>query len=170
MRTPPERLETARLVLRCWCEADAPAVRAALDSSDAHLRPWIPFMKDEPRSLEGTARWLCLHIAQFRAGEHYRYGIFEPGGALVGEVMLLKRAGPDVLEVGYWILRERCGRGYASEAAQAMVGLGLGLDGVRRVEIHCDAENTASDAIPRRLGFALEAVEPLNIWALTGPE
>ena len=46
------RVETPRLVLRCWSPEDAPELRRALDDSDQHLRPWIPFMKDEPRNLE----------------------------------------------------------------------------------------------------------------------
>lgn len=35
------RVETDRLVLRCWSPADAPVLRAALDACDAHLRPII---------------------------------------------------------------------------------------------------------------------------------
>jgi RimJ/RimL family protein N-acetyltransferase len=52
------RVETDRLVLRCWTPGDAPRLRAALDACDAYLRPWIPFMKDEPRTLKQTAEWL----------------------------------------------------------------------------------------------------------------
>ncbi len=39
------RVETQRLVLRCWSPGDAPRLRAALDICDTHLRPMIPFMK-----------------------------------------------------------------------------------------------------------------------------
>ena len=45
------RVHTDRLVLRCWSPEDAPALRRALDACDAHLRPMIPFMKDEPQIL-----------------------------------------------------------------------------------------------------------------------
>ena len=34
-----------------------------------------------------------------------------------------------------------------------------GLSGVQRVEIHCDAANTASAAVARRLGYRLDRIE-----------
>ncbi|MEE8463171.1 MAG: N-acetyltransferase, partial [Gammaproteobacteria bacterium] len=52
------RIETDQLLIRCWSPADAPVLRAALDESDQHLRPWIPWMKDEPKSLDETAAGL----------------------------------------------------------------------------------------------------------------
>ena len=164
---PPDRIQTERLLLRCWSVDDAPALRAALDVCDTHLRPWIPFMKHEPRSLPETAAWVQRHIDQFRAGQHFRYGVFDREGALVGEVMLLRRSGPETLEIGYWLHKDHCGRGYASEAVVAMIETGFAQDGVTRVEIQCDADNLPSNAIPERMGFTLEATEPLNSWVLT---
>jgi RimJ/RimL family protein N-acetyltransferase len=35
----------------------------------------------------------------------------------------------------------------------------LALPGVSRAEIHCDEANTASAAIPRRLGYRLDRIE-----------
>jgi RimJ/RimL family protein N-acetyltransferase len=37
--------------------------------------------------------------------------------------------------------------------------VGLSLDGVTRAEIHCDAANQASAAIPRKLGYHLDRVD-----------
>lgn len=38
----PYRIETARLVIRCYDRADAPLLKAAVDASVEHLRPWMP--------------------------------------------------------------------------------------------------------------------------------
>lgn len=45
------RIETSRLLMRCWSPSDARQLRTCLDDNDQHLRPWIPFMKDEPRGI-----------------------------------------------------------------------------------------------------------------------
>jgi RimJ/RimL family protein N-acetyltransferase len=173
------RVETDRLVLRCWSPEDAPALRAALDASDQHLRPWIPFMKDEPRSFEQTVEWLRGHRANFDTDQMHRYGVFEKEtGELLGENMLLNRVGHGGLEVGYWTHVNCNGRGYATEASCAMIRVAFEVAAVKRVEIHCAPGNAASAAIPAKLGFQHEAtlkgrapdteggVHDLMIWTL----
>ena len=152
------RVETQRLVLRCWSPADAPLLRAALDACDTHLRPWIPFMKDEPRSLEQTALWLRGHRAAFDMGTMYRYAVFDRTEQnLLGENMLMARVGPGGLEIGYWTHKDAVGRGIANEATCAMIRVAFDIEKAERVEIMCAPENRASASIPERLGFTHEA-------------
>lgn len=152
------RVETERLVLRCWSPADAPVLRAALDACDAHLRPMIPFMKDEPRSLQQTAQWLRGHRAAFDLGQMYRYAVFDTAEQnLLGENMLLARVGPGGLEIGYWTHKDAIGQGYATEASCAMIRVAFDIEKVMRVEVMCAPENRASASIPARLGFTHEA-------------
>lgn len=152
------RVETGRLVLRCWSPDDAPALRQALDESGQHLRPWIPFMKDEPRTLQQTVEWLRMHRSNFDSGQMYRFGVFSRSdGSIVGENMLLSRVGPGGLEVGYWTHVNQGGKGYATEASCAMIRVAFEIYNVDRVEIHCAPGNQASAAIPAKLGFTHEA-------------
>jgi len=152
------RVETDRLVLRCWSPGDAPVLRAALDACDAHLRPMIPFMKDEPRSLQQTAQWLRGHRAAFDLGQMYRYAVFDAAEQnLLGENMLLARVGPGALEIGYWTHKEAIGRGIATEASAALIRVAFEIEKVKRVEIMCAPENRASASIPAKLGFTFEA-------------
>ncbi len=152
------RVETDRLVLRCWSPADAPVLRAALDICDAYLRPWIPFMKEEPRSLEQTALWLRGHRAAFDTGTMFRYAVFDRTEQnLLGENMLMARVGPGGLEIGYWTHKDAAGNGFATEATSAMIRVAFDIEKARRVEIMCVPENKASAAIPARLGFGHEA-------------
>lgn len=168
-RGPAYRVETERLVLRCWSPADAPRVRRVLDASDAYLRPFIPFMVSEPRSLPDTVTWLRRHRACFDRDQHYRYAIFDPTEeALMGETMLLDRADDGQREIGYWLSPEHAGHGYAREAAAAMTRLAFELDGVDRVEIQCAPENTRSVALARRLGYRHEATLARRITGTDG--
>ncbi|NIP18761.1 MAG: GNAT family N-acetyltransferase [Xanthomonadales bacterium] len=175
----PYRIETERLSLRCWDPVNARVLREALDACDQHLRPWIPFMKDEPRTLEQTADWLRGHRANFDLDLHFRYAVWDRGGGgLLGENMLLKRVGPAALEIGYWTHESAVGRGIASEATCAMIRVAFEIARVERVEIQCAPGNEASAAIPEKLGFTHEAtlkerapdteggVHDLMIWSL----
>lgn len=157
-RGPAYRIESDRMVVRCWSPADAQLLREALDDSNEHLRPWIPWMKDEPKSLYETAGWLRKNRANFDLDKDYRYAIFDSDErTLIGETGLYTRAGKGAREIGYWINRRSAGKGYATEAAAAMVKVAFEIDRVDRVEIHCAPENVLSAVIPSKLGFSHEA-------------
>ena len=177
------RIETERLVIRCWTPEDAPLLRKTLDECDAHLRPYIPFMKDEPRTLEQTAQWLRGHRASFDTDQLYRYAVFDADEkTLLGENMLLSRVGPGGLEIGYWTHKDAIGKGIASEASCAMIRVAFDIQKMNRLEIMCAPENLASAAIPAKLGFSHEAtmkqraydsdgaVCDLMIWSLFAAE
>lgn len=170
---PPPSLETRRLVLSKWTQEDAADLRRVLDANQGHLAPWIPFMRDEPRTLDETRDWIAGFDALFESGEAHRYAVRERAdGALVGEVMLMSRAGPGALEGGYWFARDAGGRGLATEAMGALIEVAFAEPGIERVELHCDPRNTASTALARRLGAAhvkdrtLDDGAPLEVWTL----
>ena len=157
MDVPPiaHEIRTGRLRMRGWRAEDAPLVRASLDASDAHLRPWVPFMKSEPQDLEGTRKWIAWRQEQFAARKNFCYAILpREDGSLLGEVMLLGRAGAGALEIGYWIDVRHTGHGYATEAAAALVWTGFQLHGCDRLRMVCDPRNESSFRIPKKLGFA----------------
>jgi len=163
------RIETDRLLMRCWSPADARTLRACLDDNDEHLRPWIPFMKDEPRSLEQTTEWLRGMRAGFDLRQNYRYAVFDKAGeTLLGENMLLGRVGPGAMEIGYWTDRHAIGKGIASESSCVLIRVAFEIEKVDRLEIHCDPRNGASAAIPRRLGFTHDATLPKRFNNLDG--
>jgi len=154
---PAYRIETERLILRCWDPADAQLVRTVIDASDEHLRRWIPFMTDEPRSLLDTAKRIRMLRANFDQDEEYRYAIFDRATAtLHGGVGLFRRVGPGALEVGYWIGVESVRRGFATEAAGAVVRVAFEVERCERVEMHNATENKDSARVPEKLGFVHE--------------
>ncbi|MCB9743629.1 MAG: GNAT family N-acetyltransferase [Alphaproteobacteria bacterium] len=176
--SPPRTLATPRLLLRAWRLEDTRALRALLDANDAHLRPWIPFMQGEPRSLRATRARVSGFLSAFHAGQQLRYAIWlGEQGPLIGEVMLLARGGPGTLELGYWLDAQQTGRGYMGEAARALVELGLGALGAERLILRCDLQNAPSNAVARRLGAEPVEVEQLpqegvslQVWELRARE
>ncbi|WP_437835409.1 GNAT family N-acetyltransferase [Sorangium sp. So ce1153] len=163
---PPARIVTARLTLRAWRPEDAPLIREAIDSSLAHLRPWMPWAVHEPSSIEATAALLEKFRDDFAAGRDFHYGIFtRDEREVLGGTGLHPRIGPGAIEIGYWLRETATRRGYATEAVARLTRVALEELGLTRVEIRCDPRNTASAAVPRRLGY--RHVETLEANALT---
>lgn len=93
------------------------------------------------------------------------YGIFDAEGTLLGAIGLHDRVGPRTLELGYWCHVSHTGRGVITRAADALTRIALTLPGIDRIEIHCDEANIRSAAVPRRLGYRLDRVEPREVRA-----
>lgn len=150
---PVFRAESPRLVIRCWSADDAPAFRALLDRNDRHLRPFIPWMRDEPQTLEQTRARLEGYAQRFHAHDDYRFAWLTTNGTLIGELIISTRRGADCREVGYLLDKDATGKGYAMEATSMATKIAFEVDGVARTEIHCSPENLPSVAIPERLGY-----------------
>ncbi|HET6603814.1 MAG TPA: GNAT family N-acetyltransferase [Xanthomonadaceae bacterium] len=159
---PPHRtafsIRSPRLQARCWSPDDASDFRALLDRNDSHLRPFIPWMRDEPMPLAATRERLHGYRERFLAGLDYRYALFDAGGHLVGELMLSTRSGPGSREVGYLLDRAVTGRGFATEAAAMALRVAFEIDRVGRVLLICSPENAASVRVAEKLGFVLDHV------------
>ncbi len=155
---PPYRIVTERLVLRCWEPRDAPLLKDAVDSSLDHLRPWMPWARDEPQSLAEKLKLLRTFRGNFDLGEDFVYGIFSSDETeVVGGTGLHTRLGEGALEIGYWIRKSRARVGFATEATAALTRIAFELCSVDRVEIRAEPANEPSMGVPKRLGFVEEA-------------
>jgi RimJ/RimL family protein N-acetyltransferase len=158
LNTPPYRVVSERLVLRCWEPGDAPLLKEAVDSSLDHLRPWMPWAEHEPQTLEEKVALLRTFRGNFDLGNDFVYGLFSSDESrVVGGSGLHLRHGPDAFEIGYWIRTDHVGEGLATEATAALTRIGFELCGVDWIEIRCDPTNERSRTIPRKLGYVEEA-------------
>lgn len=156
MERLPEHVETERLTLRVWTLEDAPAMAAAVAASTEHLRPWMPWISDEPLT-PGARRTL---IEGFRtawaAGGDAVYGVFLDG-APVGGTGLHRRSVATTLEIGYWVHVDHIGNGIATELAAALTTTALAQPGIDTVIIRHDRANARSRRVPEKLGYLLVA-------------
>ncbi|WP_214837472.1 GNAT family N-acetyltransferase [Exiguobacterium sp. s36] len=158
--TIPLGLETARLYLRApLADTDARVVNESIRRSHEELKRWLPFAQDVPTLSETEAN---LQRAQelYGTGESFRYLIFlRETGTFVGTVSLF---GIDwdvpKAEIGYWLDSTHTGRGYMTEAVEAVVRFGCAQFDFKRIEIRCESTNEGSRLIPERLGFQLEGM------------
>ncbi len=95
------RIQTDRLLIRCYSPEDAPKLKEAIDASLDHLRPWMPWAKDDPETLDAKVELLRRFRGNFDLGNDFIYGIFSPEDSVVlGGVGLHPRVGPNALEIG----------------------------------------------------------------------
>ena len=175
------RIDTERLVIRCYEPADALMLQLAINASLEHLRPWMPWAREEPKGLESKVALIRLFRGQFDLGQDYVFGIFLKGTTaagpstateLIGSTGLHTRLGKDAREIGYWISARHIGQGYATEAVSALMKVGFGIEGLNRIEIHCSPANLRSQRVPEKLGYRMEgmlkqgAAQDVMIWAM----
>lgn len=155
---PAYRIETKRLVLRCWQPEDATKLQETVAVNKEHLLPFMPWAVHEPQPVESKLELIRKFRASFDRGEDYVYGVFNQGETRVlGGSGLHTRIGEDGLEIGYWIHKDFTGQGLATELSAALTKVAFELYLVQRMEIHCAVENLASAAVPRKLGYVHEA-------------
>ena len=156
---PAYCIQTQRTVIRCWNPEDAALLNQAVKESQEHLIPWMPWAKEEVPSLEERTGWLRHCRGRFDLDEDYVFGIFNPEQTRVlGGTGLHTRLGKGALEIGYWIHKDFINQGYATEVSAALTKVAFEIMHVNRVEIHCDPPNVRSAAVPRKLGYTLEAI------------
>jgi RimJ/RimL family protein N-acetyltransferase len=155
--SPPYRIESERLVIRCWEPEDAPLMKEAVDSSLEHLRPWMPWAHFEPQTIDEKIELARTFRGEFDLGTNFVYGVFEPDESrALGGGGLHPRGGEGSLEIGYWIRADAIGQGLATELAAVLTRVGFEKVELDRVDVQVDPENERSLNVPRKLGFVEE--------------
>lgn len=151
------RIETERLVIRCYEPSDAPLLKKAIDESLEHLLPWLPWAVNEPETLEAKIGRVREFRGKFDLGQDYVFGIFDKTEKiLLGSTGLHTRVGEGAREIGYWIHVDHIGKGYATEASAALTKVAFEIENMDIVQIHTVPENVRSQRVPKKLGYKQE--------------
>jgi RimJ/RimL family protein N-acetyltransferase len=158
VQPPVYRVETARVVIRCWMPEDAPLAKKAEDESREHLRPFMLWADRTPESFAELIDKLRLFRAWFDAGDDFMFGAFSKAdGSCIGGAGLHPRVGKGGIEIGYWTHASHLRQGFATEVAGALTRAAFEIGRMRWVEIRCATKNVASAGVPPKLGFVHEA-------------
>jgi len=148
---------TSEIELRAFTLADSAILFATIERNREWLRRWLPWVR-EGYSIEDTRAFLADCENANASGISLTTGIWFSGkfcGAIgLHKIDLMHRS----TSIGYWIDADFSGKGIMTSACRAMVSEGFMTYGIHRIEIRCATGNTASCAIPRRLGFQEEGL------------
>ena len=146
-------LETPRLRLRRFRDEDANAVFAIIGDRVA--------MQFYPKTFNrnDATQWIERNQRRYREDG---YGLFavtlQNSAEVIGDCGIIKQdvEGETAMEVGYHFRRDQWGRGYATEAARACMGLAFQSFGADRVISLIRPENMASRRVAERNGMKVE--------------
>lgn len=145
-------LETSRLRLRPLAESDLDALCAIAADPQvmAHVGDGVPL------SRAATALWINNAAASLMMSEvGSRAVVLRDSDVLIGWVGLIPTPHPNRLELIYGFARAAWGKGYATEAARALLAA-CSPDGV---DATIDPANRASWRILEKLGFVVVGEE-----------
>ncbi len=155
----PQRLESARLLLREATLWDAPEIFAGY-ARDPEVTRFLTFTPHE--SLSDTRRFLVGAQGQRAAGLANTYAIIlRDGGRLVG-TFDLRREAMHKVSCGYVLERACWGKGLMTEALSAAMAWVKATQDVTRFWTFCDLENIGSARVMEKAGLTREAV--LRKW------
>jgi RimJ/RimL family protein N-acetyltransferase len=155
-------VETSRLRLRAIVASDWPAILAYM--SDPRVTAFLP----EGVLDENASR----AFAQEQAGEYGKAVavIEKASGEMIGHMAFHPWFGPDTYEIGWAFGRAAQGKGYATEAAEALLAYSFGTLKAHRVIATCQPENNASWRVAEKLKMRREAHfrsalhQPSGVW------
>lgn len=143
--------------------AHAPALVAFIRQNAEHLRAFLPAVL-EVDSLDEATHYLHAMEDGAADGEIREWYLFS-GAVLCGSIRVKDIDAYDrKAKIGYFLGSQFEGRGIMTTALRVILHHCFTALELNRIELHCAATNTASQAVAQRLGFTLEGVLREDEW------
>jgi ribosomal-protein-alanine N-acetyltransferase len=150
----PPLLTTERLTLRAFALRDAPEVQRLAGAREvAATTARLP----HPYPDGAAEVWILSQRGAWERGEELVLAIVRrEDDALLGAIGLTLAGADRRAELGYWIGVPYWGRGYATEAARALLDYGFRVLALERIHAHHMTCNPASGRVLHKAGMAHE--------------
>lgn len=146
--------ETERLILRPMNIEDAAFIL------DLYNRPsFIKYIGDRYiRSVSDAENYIQRRfLPQFEKLGYGNYLIVtKEGGHKIGGVGIFERDGLDVVDIGFSLLKEFEGKGYAYEAALKITSVGMNDFGLKKISAITTKNNFSSQKLIEKLGLKFQ--------------
>ncbi len=155
-------IDTKRLTLRRIDISDLEDIY--LYSSDPEVTRYL--LWDVHPNIQHTRRYIKAVEKHYSKGLFFDWAIVEKeSGRMIGTCGFARideenRCG----ELGYVLNRDFWGKGYAAEAARAVIAIGFGTLDLKRIEARYMLDNTASARVMEKLGMKHEGVRRAALY------
>jgi ribosomal-protein-alanine N-acetyltransferase len=164
----PVRLETARLVIREYTLGDVDVL------AEVFADPKVLWWEPAPWTRDQTAAYVGQAIARYRDDGIGEYAVVRRSdGRLIGNCGPAMRdiGGRRLPELGWDLRSDEWGKGYATEAARAVLEYAAAELGLSRLYSLILPENERSRGVATRLGMTLERRlvwhgRPHDLWVI----
>jgi RimJ/RimL family protein N-acetyltransferase len=155
----PERIETQRLVLRCYRSADAAGILELVQQNREQLIREFRQMADL-RSLDDTQAFTAEKQGQWNAAKTFCYGIWRKQAEEQIGQMQVKNISWEIpaAELGYFIDRSSQRQGYASESIRGILRSAFEELRFQRIFVRILPSNRESLSLAVKLGFQQEGL------------
>ncbi|MEY9891544.1 RimJ/RimL family protein N-acetyltransferase [Catenulispora sp. MAP12-49] len=156
---PQGPLETARLLLRPWRDADIPEIFRICQDPEVQHWTTVP----SPYQMKDAEWFVRDHTPRgFQSGDEATFGIFvkntgQVAGAigLAGITASVANRGMRAAEIGYWANPDTRGRGYITEGVREVVRWGFEEAALGRITWQAFDGNAASRKVIEKAGFTI---------------
>jgi ribosomal-protein-alanine N-acetyltransferase len=134
---------------------DAEELSAVRTREQEFLAPWEPVRPDGFTTVAGQAEMIAASLRLHRDGQSLPLVILDDDGEIVGSMALSGIIrGPFLsANLGYWVASSSNGRGYATSAVRATLGIAFGELGLHRVQAATLPHNAGSQRVLAKNGF-----------------
>jgi RimJ/RimL family protein N-acetyltransferase len=155
----PESLETERLVIRAPLWGDGVKVNEAVKESIEELRPRMAWDQQIPSIDESEIGVREARLRFLERSDLRLYLELKNTGQIIGcsglhDIDWNARE----FEIGYWVRSSFSGKGFITEAVDAITNYAINDLNANRIQIRIDSQNIRSVKIAERPGFTLDGI------------
>lgn len=155
----PESFESKRMLIRAPLWGDGFRLNEAVIESIKELKPWMPWAKTIPTVEESEVVIRRARLKYLERTDLMMLLISKDTGQLIGSSGLHRIDWQSrKFEIGYWVRTAYSGKGYVSEAVEAITNFAVQELKANRIEIRCDSRNIRSARVAERSDYTLEGV------------
>lgn len=143
-------IETDNLMLRRYADDDVDALHGILSDPET-MRFW-----PSPFTIERVREWIVRSLRSYEELGFGRYPVLlRETGEIIGDcgILRVRVAGETVNDLGYIFHRDHWGRGYATEASEALKRYAFDTLGLEALHANMAYDHSASRRVAEKLGM-----------------